>query len=83
MINPMKYTESTFILEKVFGNKEKFVFLAGIIGIGVLQTMLEKIGIFEKWRHSFGEIIFCVWVLVLCIIILAADTYNPFIYFRF
>lgn len=83
MINPMKYTESTFILEKVFGNKEKFVFLAGIIGIGVLQTMLEKIGIFEKWKHSSGEIIFCVWVLVLCIIILAADTYNPFIYFRF
>ena len=37
----------------------------------------------KKWKYSAVEIAFCTVLLVLCISSLAANTYNPFIYFRF
>ena len=60
---------------------------AGAIGAGVLQRGCEltETGrkLREKWRGSLAEAIFLLLLLCYALLLLANDTYNPFIYFRF
>lgn len=83
MLLPWKYTESSFLAASVFGNKTIAVILAGILGCGLLQWALKKTKLLEKGKNSYLEISFCGIMFILCIAMLASNTYNPFIYFRF
>lgn len=60
--------------------------LFGILGCGILQTIFttgkRKI-IGEKWKNSPAEAVWLTFVLAYSIMLLANNTYNPFIYFRF
>ena len=59
------------------------LFLA-IIGCGVIQCLGAKLPkLTEKWKYSYWELGFLALIFVYCMILLAAGTYNPFIYFRF
>lgn len=63
-----------------------FVLIIAIIGCGPLQLIFSKKG-FEavggKWKGSAAEAVFAAAMLIYCIVLLANNTYNPFIYFRF
>ncbi|MEY8427281.1 MBOAT family O-acyltransferase [Lachnospiraceae bacterium 46-15] len=83
MLLPWKYTESSFLAASVFGNKTAAVILAGVFGCGLLQWVLKKTRLLEKGKNSYLEISFCGMMFILCIAMLASNTYNPFIYFRF
>ena len=37
----------------------------------------------SRWKNSKLEFIYCALVLFYVVLLLANDTYNPFIYFRF
>lgn len=83
MLMPWEYTKSSLLTGKVFGNKTIIIILAGILGCGLIQIILQKIKIIENGKNSYLEIAYCSIIFILCIAMLASGTYNPFIYFRF
>lgn len=83
MLMPWKYTVESLAIESILDRKVIAVAVMGIIGCGLLQAVLRKTGILEKLKNSYLEMAYCGVLLVLCIAMLASNTYNPFIYFRF
>lgn len=83
MLAPWKYVESSLSVRILLGNRTLLVIFAGILGCGFLQRFLQKMPWYEKGKNSYLEIGYCMTMLVLCIAMLASNTYNPFIYFRF
>lgn len=83
MFMPWKYTKSSLLMGRVFGNKEILIIFIGILGCGLIQVFLQKTKIFKNGRNSYLEIAYCSIIFILCIAMLASGTYNPFIYFRF
>lgn len=60
-----------------------FVLICAIAGMGIVQGIANKKGILQKYRNSILETVLLLVVLLLCMMTLATNTYNPFIYFRF
>ena len=83
MLLPWMYKEDALVIGAIFQNKTLLIILIGIVGSGVIQYVGKKFGFAKKWENSYLEIIYCTMVFVLCIVMLAGNTYNPFIYFRF
>lgn len=83
MILPWEYTQSNLIFSKVFDNKTVLIIAAGVLGSGLVQQLTYKVTILKKWKYSYLEIMYCGVIFILCIAMLASNTYNPFIYFRF
>ncbi len=58
----------------------------GILGSGIIQSIGKTKpfrGISEKWSGSAAEAVYLTVVLLYSVLLLANNTYNPFIYFRF
>lgn len=53
------------------------------VGSGLMQQLLAKTKLPEKYKNSALELGFLCVVFAYCMILLAAGTYNPFIYFKF
>lgn len=83
MVLPWEYKEDVLVMGSIFGNKTLLIVLIGILGCGLFQYVVKKIRLAEKWKNSYLEMVYCAMVFVLCIVMLAGNTYNPFIYFRF
>lgn len=83
MIMPWKYPPDWSIIENFLDRKIITVAVIGIIGCGLIQVILQKTGVLEKIKNSYLEIVYCSVIFILCIAMLASNTYNPFIYFRF
>ncbi|MBQ9513164.1 MAG: hypothetical protein IJR58_08215, partial [Lachnospiraceae bacterium] len=47
------------------------------------QRVTVPVPLTHLWRGSKIEFIYCALVLFYVVLLLANDTYNPFIYFRF
>ena len=62
-----------------------YVFLIlAILGCGIIQSIGKKLPVLaSKWKYSYMEMGFLILVFAYCMILLAAGTHNPFIYFRF
>jgi len=62
-----------------------YVFLIlAILGCGIIQSIGKKLPVLaSKWKYSYMEMVFLILVFAYCMILLAAGTHNPFIYFRF
>ncbi len=65
------------------GDRKCFIFLIlAIPGAGLIQTLVpEKLR--TKYTGSVIEALICMLLLFFCVASLAADSYNPFIYFQF
>lgn len=83
MLIPWQYTETTLMMGKVFENKTIFIIIVGLLGCGLMQDLFSRYKFTQKWKNSFAEMVFCCAVFIVCISMLASNTYNPFIYFRF
>ena len=68
-------------LGSVLSTQIVLAFVFGLIGMGCLLKLPEKIR--GQWRESLPEALFLLVVLFYSIVLLANQTYNPFIYFRF
>lgn len=56
----------------------------GILGCGLIQMLPEKIPAVRKIvMNPVVQYLWCAFIFGICIILLASNTYNPFIYFRF
>ena len=86
MLLPWLYTETNVILGTQVGTEAVIAIICGILGCGVLQSFFtgkRTAVLAQKWKNSIPEFIWCAVVLFGSILMLASNTYNPFIYFRF
>ncbi|MDO4982427.1 MAG: MBOAT family O-acyltransferase [Eubacteriales bacterium] len=79
MIMPWAYTGKALLFHQLTSPKMLLMLSGAVLGCGVVQK-LPHIG---KLKNTYIELIYCAGVFVLCMAMLAANTYNPFIYFRF
>ena len=83
MFFPWKQGKLIYSLYEFVSVKELFVLCAAIGGSGVVQFMGRKSSWLMRLRNSYPEIIYCGILLLICFTLLASNTYNPFIYFKF
>ncbi len=82
MVMPWRHTDLNLELWTYADNKTFFVGICGIIGMGVLKSIIPC-RISDRWRNSVPESVYCVILLFLCLAAITSNTYNPFIYFQF
>lgn len=83
MFMPWAYTGKSLLFHQLTGAKMLLMLLVAVLGCGIVQRFAEKTGIAVKLRYTWAEAVFCAGIFIVCMAMLAADTYNPFIYFRF
>ena len=84
MFAPWHYTNGMYSLFEFAGKRELLTFGLAILLMGPLQAFVRRfVPKAEKLKRGPVDMIFCVVVFVLCVFSLSANTYNPFIYFRF
>lgn len=86
MLMPWKYQTSAVAIGTLMSEQTVLACVIGVIGCGILQkifTCRKLSGFASRWKNSLPEAIYCGLVLFYCIMLLANNTYNPFIYFRF
>ena len=87
MLLPWRYTVSQgAALGTMVGTQTVLAAAAGIIGCGILQqifTLGRLKNIAARWKNSIPEAVYLAAVMFYSILLLANNTYNPFIYFRF
>lgn len=79
-------SECYFDLTQIINAKNITVIIIAILFSGIIQVLLNKLKNKEKILEFYEKYleIFVIFVLMfICIMMLASNTYNPFIYFRF
>ena len=66
----------------------EFVMIAvlGILSCGFLKLLFDKLPVQSGYKFTFKRLVTPVWCMVVAyfsVLLLASNTYNPFIYFRF
>lgn len=80
LVMPWNYGFSTVFLMDVMGYRTCIVIILAVLGIGFHKYGLKS---FSWWKTSYVELGYCMLIYILSISLMASDTYNPFIYFRF
>ncbi len=81
MVFPWRYAGIATRTWEYMDSKTVCMFLAGVIGMGLLTLLPDRLR--KMWRGSVPEAVYCSCVLILCLAAITANTYNPFIYFQF
>jgi alginate O-acetyltransferase complex protein AlgI len=86
MAAPWRYTTTLYPLGTQVSILGMLAVAFGIVGCGPIQQIfsagpLKKIG--AGWKNSVWEALWLTVILVYSLLLLANNTYNPFIYFRF
>lgn len=83
MLMPWKYTDKLIAWQQVLNNRTILIAIFGVAGVGIIQRFMKKGKWVENLKNSYLELIYCAGLFIVCIMMLASNTYNPFIYFRF
>lgn len=84
MVRPWEYVESSYSLMEIINLRAWIIFGLAIVGCGIIQKIIKKyIPVMLKWKGEIIEIVYCTIITIYCFMLLAGNTYNPFIYFRF
>ena len=83
MIFPWKYFNSTVDIKSILDYKILVICCFAAIGCGIGQLSLVGVKLYKRIHNSYFEILYCALLFLICISMLASNTYNPFIYFRF
>ena len=86
MFLPWNYTYSMVNIGTLISVQTLLAVIFGILGCGLLQSVFKLPalkGLSDKWKNSLPEAVYLTLVLCYSILLLANNTYNPFIYFRF
>lgn len=85
MIIPSKKL-ANFDTSLIINNRNIIMIIVVILFSGILQTIFNKLKNKEKIKevyHRYFEVIVISLLMFISIMMLASNTYNPFIYFRF
>lgn len=85
MFLPWRYGFSPLLnISHMLTLRNCFFLTVAMIGSGLLQSIARaKTTCKGNWKFTWIELAYLSLILVYCFILLAAGTYNPFIYFRF
>jgi alginate O-acetyltransferase complex protein AlgI len=73
-----------YTLGEMMSHRCMVVAVLGILGAGILQLIPEKVPVVNKIvKNPVVQYVWCAMIFGICILLLASNTYNPFIYFRF
>ncbi len=82
MFTPWKHPENFLETGYYMDGKTILILVLAFLGMGILTKLIpDKVR--SAWKNSVPEAVYCVLLLLLSIVALAGDTYNPFIYFQF
>ena len=82
MLAPWRYTGMDLPLWNYLNVKTLWCGAAAVLGMGFIQRFTPP-RLTERWKHSVPEAVFCAVLTVLSLASIAANMYNPFIYFQF
>lgn len=85
MVSPSKQLVN-FDTSLIINNRNIMMIIVVILFSGILQTIFNKLKNKEKIKeiyHRYFEVIVICLLMFISIMMLASNTYNPFIYFRF
>lgn len=83
MFIPWCYAKKTYSFLEIVNLRTLLILVFAIAGCGIIQTVIEKDGKLKQFKGGFLELLYCASMVALCFILLASNSYNPFIYFRF
>lgn len=85
MVAPWRYGLSEmFSVPAELTMHNVIIMIIALCGSGLLQVVVKKkVPVAAKWKNSYLELAYLMLMVLYCCALLAAGTYNPFIYFRF
>lgn len=85
MLNPIiNMNSNSSSLLTIMNTRAWIVLVMAVFGCGIIKTIADKFPSLTKHlKNSLLEVIYLSVVMIYSIILLASNTYNPFIYFRF
>ena len=85
LFQPWLYTLSAYSIWELITHRMVVAMIVGILLMGPVQMLFQRFfqKAFKYIRYGWLDMVFCGVVFFLSILSLAANTYNPFIYFRF
>ena len=92
LTSALQYLHKMFVPYKLgtatpfWGKELQIGLVLALICCGLFNLVTEKLHNGEKWQHywnAWGRPVFCLGAVYFGILLLASNTYNPFIYFRF
>lgn len=85
MLTPWKYTASTYALRELLTNRCIVMAVAGVFGMGLIQTAVKKFcpAVGQRFKGSMLEMVYCMFLIVASMLFMINGTYNPAIYLNF
>lgn len=84
MLTPWQYTQSTYALRELVGNRCIVMTVIGILGMGLIQAGIKKFcPAAEKLKGGILELVYCMFLIAASMLLLVNGTYSPAIYLNF
>ena len=83
MLTPWAFTQTSCHMVDIITPQMCALLPAAALGMGPLRLLADRLGLTERWRFSWPEVLYCAGPPFVCIATLTSARYNPFIYFRF
>lgn len=87
MFLPWKYTGSGYAVRELISNRAFFMFVCAILGCGLIQRtgqrLAKRVPVLAGWKDSVVELIWCMFLLGCCIVMMVSSTYSAFLYMNF
>ena len=84
MLTPWQYTQSTYALRELIGNRCIVMAVVGVLGMGLLQAGIKRFcPTAEKLKGGVLELVYCMFLIAASMLLLVNGTYSPAIYLNF
>ncbi|MBQ9611693.1 MAG: MBOAT family protein [Lachnospiraceae bacterium] len=83
MFRPWKHLASPYSVWEWVDHRTILLFVCALLGMGVLQRCLEGTSVAKEGAGSRKEKVYLLLIALFSFLGIVADTYNPFLYFRF
>ena len=84
MLTPWQYTQSTYALRELIGNRCIVMAVVGVLGMGLLQVGIKRFcPTAEKLKGGGLELVYCMFLIAASMLLLVNGTYSPAIYLNF
>lgn len=83
IILPWNYTYNRYSILEIVNRRAMLILILAIAGCGILQKLTIRYSDISRLKAGKIDLMYCTVLVWLCFGLLVANTYNPFIYFRF
>ena len=77
MLTPWQYTQSTYALRELIGNRCIVMAVVGVLGMGLLQVGIKRFcPTAEKLKGGVLELVYCMFLIAASMLLLVNGTYS-------